>query len=76
MEILGITIMGSSCRSDLVCLRTDLPSALPDTVKSNLTISFEVEKGKGEEYLKKHFDTKLTLLAKGVWDNIRYINTG
>ena len=69
MKIISVTIMKSSYRNDTVFLLTDLPSAMPNVVKGDLAISFEVEKDKGEEYLKEHFE-----LTEDVWNNIRRVD--
>ena len=70
MKIISVTIMKSLYCNDMVRLRTNLPPAIPNVVKgSNLVMSFEVEKDKGEEYLKEHFE-----LTEDVWNNIRRVD--
>jgi hypothetical protein len=54
---------------DIIHLNTDLPSSYPARLKGNLTLAFEVERGEGEEYLKKHFE-----FATSVWGNIVYLD--
>jgi hypothetical protein len=69
MKIIKATIVRFKTGTDIVHLETDLPSAYPVLLKGNLTLAFEVEKGKGEEYLKKHFTFTLD-----IWNNIVYLD--
>jgi hypothetical protein len=68
MKIVTAVIVEFKNENDIVHVETDLPSAYPDHLKGNLTLAFEVEKGKGKEYLEKHFE--FTTEDK---DNIEYL---
>ena len=56
MNIQKATIILSSTETDKVYLHTNLPSPCPNLSKQNLTLLFNVEKDKGVEYVKKHFN--------------------
>lgn len=56
MEIINAIIVVSCHSADRISLNTNLPSPIPFVDKSNLTLNFQVQIGKGVEYVKNNFN--------------------
>jgi len=51
--------------ADIVLLKTDLPASFPDTISSEpLMFQFQVQKGKGVEYVIEHFKINPTVFEE------------
>lgn len=55
MEVTRVTVQINNPGTDMVFLRTNLPSPVPGVTDEPLTAMFNVEAGKGVEYALTHF---------------------
>jgi len=56
MKIVSVTIVQQPGNTDWVHLQTDLPGPFPASIDpGNLTVKFEVPRGRGLEYVRDHF---------------------
>ena len=63
MNIKRIVVLIRSYHTDEVFIDTDLPSPFPlEIQKEDLTIKFEVQKGQGIEYVRRHFNIEPEVL--------------
>lgn len=63
MDIKKIVVLIRRYHTDEVFIHTDLPSPFPlEVQKEDLTIKFEVQKGQGIEYVRRHFNREPEVL--------------
>jgi hypothetical protein len=55
IDVRSIDVLIFKMGPDKVCLYTGLPPTFPDMVDPSLVLSFDIQRGDGEAYVKKHF---------------------
>lgn len=64
MKFLTATIVKSRTGPDKVLFGSDLPSSMPNVVKTNSTFSLDVAAGDGEKYVKTHFPDLIPMVIE------------
>ena len=54
MKAVKIQLLLQDC-ADFVSMELELPSPMPEVTSDQLRVKFDVQKGKGQEYLEKNF---------------------
>ncbi len=73
MNILKITVLLVPDSTDKVTLHTDLPSPYPETVsRQPLGLMFDVESGKGLNYVRVNFPGVVTIMIDPDRDPMKY----